>query len=101
MSIENLANQVLLYPNTPAGVLAPATNGIPYSFQFTGGGGQPPYTWALTPESPGLPAGLQLSSAGVLSGTPAQTGTFDFVIRLTDATSRKVDWSYTLVIRSQ
>jgi Putative Ig domain len=46
-----------------------------------------------------LPPGLTLSSAGTLSGTPTQSGTFDtVVIKLTDSLSRTVQWTYTITI---
>lgn len=103
-SIQNLENQLLLHPNIPTSVLPSATNGVPYSFQFTAAGGTPPYTWALSPTSPGLPPGLALSSSGTLSGIPSQSGTFDFVVRITDSetpTPRVVDWNYTMMIKPQ
>lgn len=44
-------------------------------------GGAAPYTWTAT----GLPAGLSLSSAGVLSGTPTTAGTFPVAFKVTDS----------------
>lgn len=41
---------------------------VPYSFQLTASGGTPPYSFALV--SGFLPAGLHLSSSGLISGTP-------------------------------
>ena len=46
--------------------LPDAQVGVPYSFQLTESGGTPPYTWTET----GLPAGLTMSPAGLISGTP-------------------------------
>jgi hypothetical protein len=58
----------------------------------------PPATWALAPGSMGLPPGLELSTINatnaVISGTPTMTGTFDFVVRLTDSQSRTTDRSF-------
>lgn len=55
----------------------------PYSFDLgalvTGGTG--PRTFAAT----GLPAGLTLSAAGVLGGTPTQSGPFSPVVTVTDS----------------
>jgi len=48
-------------------------------------GGVTPYSWAVTPGS--LPAGLSLSTAGVITGTPTAYGTFDFTVTVTDAES--------------
>jgi hypothetical protein len=47
-------------------------------------GGSGVYTWTVVP--PGLiPAGLALSADGVVSGTPAVTGTYNVPIRVTDS----------------
>lgn len=63
------------------GVLPAATRGRPYAVQLAGAGGLAPYTWSAT----GLPAGLSLSPAGRLSGTPASAGSFAPVLHVTDA----------------
>jgi hypothetical protein len=47
---------------------------MPNSVQLVGSGGIAPYTWAVVPGYT-LPAGLSLSTAGVLSGTPLASGT--------------------------
>jgi hypothetical protein len=72
--------------------------GVDLSFQLQGSGGQPPYTWALAPGSPGLPPGLTLSSSGLLSGPPQSAGVFDVIIRMTDAGARSVDRSVAITI---
>lgn len=53
-------------------VLPLATDTIPYSANLQAVGGQPPYTWStvLHGTQTDLPGGLQLSSTGVISGTP-------------------------------
>ncbi|MEU8259182.1 ExeM/NucH family extracellular endonuclease [Micromonospora sp. NPDC048999] len=45
-------------------------------------GGTTPYTWTAT----GLPAGLVISSAGVVSGTPTSAGTSSVTVTATDST---------------
>ncbi|MGD0632573.1 MAG: putative Ig domain-containing protein [Terracidiphilus sp.] len=59
-----------------------ATEGVAISpVTLTGSGGSGgPYTFSAT----GLPAGLTLSSSGVLSGTPTVSGTFNYVVTVTD-----------------
>jgi hypothetical protein len=57
--------------------------GTPYSLTLTAAGGTAPYTWSV--ESGTLPAGLWLSTGGVLSGTPTAAGTTTVVARATDA----------------
>jgi len=59
-------------------ILPPATPGIPYAFTFTATGGTLPYSWSGS----GLPSGLSLSSAGVLSGTPALGTPGDYSIQV-------------------
>jgi hypothetical protein len=57
--------------------------GIAYSQSFTAAGGTAPYTFALT--SGTLPAGLTLSTAGLVSGTPtAAVAPASFNVRATD-----------------
>ena len=53
--------------------------------QLAASGGTPPLTWDLAPGSPVLPNGLQLSSGGVLSGTPSTAVTVTPVFRVRDA----------------
>jgi len=49
-----------------------------------------------------LPAGLTLSSGGVLSGTPTQTGSFPIVVKATDSNGCTGNGAtYTLVIACQ
>jgi streptogramin lyase len=64
----------------PAGVTGQA-----YSTTLTALGGNPPVTadtWSLIGGS--LPPGLNLSVAGVISGTPTTVGTFPFVVEVMD-----------------
>jgi hypothetical protein len=96
-SIANLANQVLIQL-TPA-ILPAGTNGVAYattSFVATGGPVMPPYNWSVV--SGDFPPGLNLSSAGTISGTPTQSGVFDFTVMLTDSLSRTVTWNYSITI---
>jgi hypothetical protein len=65
--------------------LAAGTMGTAYSQTLQASGGMPSYKWSKTAGS--LPAGLTLSSAGVISGTPTGTftGTSNFTVALTDS----------------
>ncbi len=56
---------------------------IAYTFTFTAAGGLAPYKFTV--KSGTLPAGLTLSTAGVLSGTPTTAGNSEFTVRVTDA----------------
>jgi FtsP/CotA-like multicopper oxidase with cupredoxin domain len=69
---------------TNASPLAPYTLGTGiYTVSFTATGGVAPYTWTA---SAGLPAGITMSTAGVLSGTPSVPGTYNFNVTVTDTT---------------
>src|SRR5450755_199777 len=66
------------------GSLPGAALGVAYSQTLQATGGVPPYTWSKTAGN--LPAGLSLSSAGVISGTPTgTTGTSSFTVTVTDS----------------
>jgi uncharacterized protein YhjY with autotransporter beta-barrel domain len=73
-----------------------ATKSSAYSQTFIASGGTAAYSFALTSGS--LPAGLTLSSAGTLSGTPTQAGTFSFTVTATDADGSTGSQAYTLVV---
>jgi hypothetical protein len=95
-SIASLENQMLIqvFP----GSLPGGFTDTPYpaqTFTATGGSFTAPYTWSAL----GLPAGLSLSSGGTLSGTPTQSGTFDFKLTLTDYVGRSVQWTYPITIQ--
>jgi hypothetical protein len=60
--------------------------GKKYSLTFTATGGVAPYTWAVATGYT-LPAGLTLSTAGVLSGVPTTSGYFRFAVTATDSES--------------
>ncbi|MFN7925316.1 MAG: putative Ig domain-containing protein [Bryobacteraceae bacterium] len=64
--------------------LRQAQIGLQYTLNLAATGGTPPYIWAL---QGGLPRGLSLSSGGVISGIPAEVGSFDFTLRVTDTRS--------------
>ncbi len=65
--------------------LPSAVVGTSYSLSLTATGGTPPYTW--TPPTTGMPNGLTLSSAGVLSGAPTSPGSFSFTVTVSDSSS--------------
>ena len=75
-------------PGCPVITLAPSplpngTVGVAYSQAITGSGGTAPYTFGVTLGT--LPAGLTLTSAGLLAGTPTTAASSTFTIRGTDA----------------
>lgn len=72
------------------------TTGTTYSQTLSATGGTAPYSFAVTGGA--LPAGLTLSGAGNLTGTPTQSGTFNFTVTATDANGCTGNRAYTLVI---
>ena len=66
--------------------LAGGTQSVAYSQTLAATGGTQPYSWTLVSGS-SLPAGLTLSSGGVISGTPTVQGTTSFTVQVTDASS--------------
>jgi hypothetical protein len=63
-----------------------ATLNTAYSATLTATGGVTPYTFSLA-NSTSLPAGLTLSSAGVISGTPTKAGSTSFSIQVVDSST--------------
>jgi hypothetical protein len=72
-----------------------------YSATLAATGGTAPYTWALANGST-LPAGLNLSTSGVISGIPIVAGTGSFTIQVSDGGSpiQTAVQSLTLLISS-
>ena len=69
-----------------------------YSASFQATGGTAPYSWFVSGGN--LPSGLFLSPSGVLSGTPNQSGTFNFTIRATDNLGNQAQASYTINVNN-
>ena len=85
----------------PVITLTPATLpngsiGVAYNQTITGSGGTGPYVFTVT--SGTLPAGLTLTAAGVLAGTPTTNGTSNVTIRGTDANGCFASVSYAIVV---
>jgi hypothetical protein len=76
--------------------LPAATSDIAYSDTLTAAGGAAPYFWSLSSGS--LPAGITLQSAGSLSGTTSQSGTFTLTAEVTDSSSPKLTSSKLLTL---
>ncbi|MGD0497335.1 MAG: putative Ig domain-containing protein, partial [Bryobacteraceae bacterium] len=79
-----------------ASQMAQSTVGVAYSQTLTANGGTPPYAWSVT--SGTLPAGLTLSTGGVISGTPTTYGTSTFGISVTDAGGFTASQSFSLTV---
>jgi uncharacterized repeat protein (TIGR03803 family) len=77
-------------------ILPSGTNGVAYNQTLTAIGGKTPYSW--TNSSGALAPGLSLSTSGVISGTPTTNGTFNFTIKVTDASSATVTQALLLTV---
>jgi hypothetical protein len=91
----------LLTVNCAAIILNPSTlpggiEGSAYSQSLSGLGGAAPYIFAITAGS--LPAGLNLSSSGNMTGMPLAAGTNTFAVSATDANGCADSQTYTLVV---
>jgi len=81
---NGIAASALTISSSPT--LPQATQNAAYQATLATTGGVGPYSWALSPTST-LPAGLTLSSAGVISGTLASSvaaGSYQFTVQVTD-----------------
>ncbi|MFT0519097.1 putative Ig domain-containing protein [Pseudomonas faucium] len=92
VSVTVTAPTIALTPTTIPG----ATVATAYSATLTASGGSSPYTYSLTTGT--LPAGISLSTAGVLSGTPTAAGSFNFTITATDNTGFTGTQAYSLSV---
>jgi hypothetical protein len=81
------ALSILINPPSPPTIttttLPGGTVGLPYSEVLQATGGTGTLVWSLSAGS--LPANLTLSSDGTISGTPTNTGTSSFTVKVTDA----------------
>lgn len=78
--------------------LPSAHNGTQYSYSLTASGGAPPYSWSVT--NGRLPAGLALSSSGLLSGLVNDAGgvVYRFSVSATDLAGGTVNGNKELVV---
>ncbi|MBI1787348.1 MAG: hypothetical protein HYR60_07335, partial [Acidobacteria bacterium] len=81
---------------TQTQTLPDAISGSPYSATLQALGGTAPLTWTLLSGS--LPQGLQLSSGGVISGTPGGSGQSTFTVQVADASSQKDTQTLSLTV---
>jgi hypothetical protein len=78
---------------TSAAPTGTATIGVPYNFTCTATGTAP-----ITFTAPGLPTGLTMSSAGVISGTPTAAGTFPGTITAANGTTPNATQAFSILV---
>jgi len=71
-------------------LLPNGTVGVAYNQALTICCGGPPYTFTQQ----GLPAGLSMSSAGVISGTPTASGAFNVAVSVSEASAFGTQFGY-------
>ncbi len=85
-SVYTTANKALTMTITRVGIdttsLPAGDVATPYSQALVASKGALPYAWTITTGT--LPAGLTMSSAGVISGTPTAVATANFTVKVTD-----------------
>jgi YVTN family beta-propeller protein len=95
LSIVVVPQLAVTTTSLPAGMVGRA-----YSQAMQAAGGTAPYTWTIATGS--LPAGLNLSTGGTISGTPTAAGTPNFTVSLKDANNLTVTSStLSIVVVSQ
>jgi large repetitive protein len=98
--VQTLSITVVCQPIAIDQASVPAgTAGVAYSETLTQTGGAGTGSYAVTTGS--LPAGITLSTAGVLGGTPTVTGTFNIDITFTDDNGCTAVQAYALIINCQ
>jgi large repetitive protein len=93
-SINVLAPPITITTNS----LPDGTVGTVYSQTLTATGGVGAITWSVS--SGTLPAGLSLSSAGAITGTPTTAGTPQFTVRAADTASGSATKALTITIKA-
>jgi hypothetical protein len=81
---------------TTSSPLTAGTVGSAYSLALGSTGGTAPYAYETLSGS--LPGGLSLSEAGILSGTPTDSGIFSFTVQVTDDADATATKAFSLTI---
>lgn len=76
--------------------LAVATVGASYTATLAASGGTGSYAWSLSTGA--LPAGLSLSAAGAITGTPINSGTSSFTVQVADAATPPATATHALTL---
>ena len=85
---------IIIAPPPPTITNGPPPNGtvgVAYSFTYTA-------TNSPTFSATGLPPGLTLSAAGILSGTPTTTGTYPVTVTATNGTAPNATQTFSIII---
>ena len=97
--ISTFSMTVNVYPTIQGGALPGGTLGVAYETTLTANGGSPPFLWVITQGL--LPPGMVLFAGGLISGTPTQSGNFNFTVLAKDIWGASVSAEFTLQISSK
>lgn len=78
LTVNSASSMSIITNSLPTGQMLAA-----YAFPLQATGGTPPYTWSVIGGS--LPVGLNLPSAGTISGIPTVSGSFPFNVQANDS----------------
>lgn len=93
LTVNAAAAPTISTVSLPAGAVDTA-----YNQTLDAAGGTTPYTWSVS--SGTLPAGLSLSAAGVLSGTPTTAASSSFTVRVAGANSASSTKDFSMTINT-
>jgi hypothetical protein len=93
---RSLTITVFALPAVSTASFSAGTVGSAFSAALAATGGKASVTWSIA--SGTLPAGLTLSSAGVISGTPTTASTSTFTVRVTDANGKAATRSLSITV---
>ncbi len=93
LTVNAAAAPTISTVSLPAGAVNTA-----YSQTLAATGGTTPYSWSVSAGT--LPAGLSLSPAGVLGGTPTAEGTSTFTVRVAGANSASSTKDFSVTINA-
>jgi hypothetical protein len=79
---------------TTATALPPGLLGAPYALQVAATSGVPPYVFSIS----NIPPGITMTRSGLLSGTPAQAGTYSINIGITDSLGGQSESPFQLTV---
>ncbi len=96
---------VVSYPAVSVGAITPPTgydgSAYPSTTLSATGGNSGPYTWTWAAASgSSLPPGLNLSTAGAITGTPTTAGTYSVVVTATDSASNTGNATLTFTVKA-
>ncbi len=84
-------------PSISSASAVEAVKGQAFTFPLAASGGTTPYAWQVAAGA--LPLGMTLNpNSGLLAGTPGETGSFTFTVRVTDAGTRKAEKAMTMMV---